>query len=146
MIAHTWVRCLFVRHTILLTNPGNVIGSLESWLLLRSLRTLHLRVSRQSETATQLVAWFASLQAIPEGQKSEDGVPGGLITKVWHSSLQTKESGGFDASKQMEGGFNATFSIQVSLPYTRSCMVALNVTPQTCSFLLLSLLPGFRTF
>ena len=34
-------------------------GSLESWLLLRSLRTLHLRVSRQSENATELVSWLA---------------------------------------------------------------------------------------
>jgi len=32
------------------------MGNLESWLLLRSLRTLHLRVPRQSETATGLAS------------------------------------------------------------------------------------------
>ena len=35
------------------------MGSLESWLLLRSLRTLHLRVPRQSENATALAGWLS---------------------------------------------------------------------------------------
>ena len=35
-----------------------MMGSLESWLLLRSLRTLHLRVPRQSENATELAHWL----------------------------------------------------------------------------------------
>ena len=34
---------------------GSVMGSLEGWLGLRSLRTLELRVKRQSRTAEQLV-------------------------------------------------------------------------------------------
>ena len=34
------------------------MGSLEAWLLLRSLRTLHLRVPKQSETATKLAQWL----------------------------------------------------------------------------------------
>ena len=38
---------------------GNVMGSFESWLLLRSLRTLHLRIPRQSENATHLAQWLA---------------------------------------------------------------------------------------
>ena len=32
--------------------------SVEVWLLLRSLRTLHLRVQRQSATATLLAEWL----------------------------------------------------------------------------------------
>lgn len=36
-----------------------MMGSLESWLLLRSLRTLHLRVPRQSENATELARWLS---------------------------------------------------------------------------------------
>ncbi len=35
-----------------------MMGSLESWLLLRSLRTLHLRVPRQSDNATELARWL----------------------------------------------------------------------------------------
>lgn len=38
---------------------GNMMGSLESWLLLRSLRTLHLRVARQSQNATELARWLS---------------------------------------------------------------------------------------
>ena len=45
-----------------------MMGSLESWLLLRSMRTLHLRVPRQSQTATALVAWLHELTGIPKGK------------------------------------------------------------------------------
>ena len=43
---------------------GNMMGSLESWLLLRSLRTLHLRVPRQSENATGLAQWLAKAAGV----------------------------------------------------------------------------------
>ncbi|RDX43374.1 cystathionine gamma-synthase [Lentinus brumalis] len=41
------------------TYSGSMMGSLEAWLLLRSLRTLHLRVPRQSENATGLAQWLS---------------------------------------------------------------------------------------
>ncbi|KJA29961.1 hypothetical protein HYPSUDRAFT_32000 [Hypholoma sublateritium FD-334 SS-4] len=94
---------------------GNMMGSLESWLLLRSLRTLHLRVPRQSASATVLAQWLNSIAQTPVG-KTYDGVPGGILTKVWHSSLQGIDKYGFDPSKQMQGGWNATFSILLSKP------------------------------
>ncbi|KAK7470754.1 hypothetical protein VKT23_002173 [Stygiomarasmius scandens] len=97
------------------TYMGNTMGSLEAWLLLRSLRTLHLRVTRQSETATALAKWLKEVVSTPEGQ-SFDGVPGGLIQTVWHSSLQETDERGFCPSKQMTGGWNATFSILMSNP------------------------------
>ena len=111
---------------------GNVMGSLESWLLLRSLRTLHLRIPRQSENATRLAQWLAkaadvSVHALiaysgssinvcrcTQG-KAHDGIPAGAILKVWHSSLQGNDARGFDPETQLEGGWNATFSILVSL-------------------------------
>lgn len=34
------------------------MGSLEAWLLLRSLGTLHLRVPHQSKTAAELAHWL----------------------------------------------------------------------------------------
>ena len=43
---------------------GNVMGSFESWLLLRSLRTLHLRIPRQSENATYLAQWLAKAAGV----------------------------------------------------------------------------------
>ena len=89
-----------------------MMGSLESWLLLRSLRTLHLRVPRQSASATVLALWLDSIAKTPVG-KTYDGVPGGVLKQVWHSSLQGVDSRGFDPKKQMQGGWNATFSILV---------------------------------
>ncbi|KAI0731719.1 cystathionine gamma-synthase [Fomitopsis betulina] len=91
---------------------GNMMGSLESWLLLRSLRSLHLRVPRQSENATALASWLNQAA----GGKPLDGIPAGVVEKVWHSSLQGKDSRGFDPSVQMEGGWNATFSILLRSP------------------------------
>ncbi|KII94743.1 hypothetical protein PLICRDRAFT_148897 [Plicaturopsis crispa FD-325 SS-3] len=106
------------------TYTGNMMGALESWLLLRSLRTLHLRVPRQSATATALALWLSAAASTPAGQ-SYDGIPGGVIEKVWHSSLQKKDARGFEPSAQMEGGFNPTFAILIVkaeyaavLPYT----------------------------
>ena len=37
---------------------GSQPGAMETWLLLRSLRTLHLRVARQSATAAALAEWL----------------------------------------------------------------------------------------
>jgi cystathionine beta-lyase/cystathionine gamma-synthase len=89
-----------------------MMGSLESWLMLRSLKTLHLRVPRQSETATALAQWLYQISVTPSG-KQYDGVPGGIVNQVWHSALQKVDERGFDPKTQMEGGFNATFSFLV---------------------------------
>ncbi|PSS37311.1 hypothetical protein PHLCEN_2v788 [Hermanssonia centrifuga] len=86
---------------------GNMMGSLESWLLLRSLRTLHLRVPRQSENATALAQWLSKAS----GGKAFDGIPAGVVDIVWHASLQGKDARGWEPSAQMEGGWNPTFAI-----------------------------------
>ena len=49
---------------------GAVMGALETWLTLRSLRTLGLRVERQSASAAQLAAWLST-----------------RVPKTWHPSL-----------------------------------------------------------
>lgn len=85
---------------------------MESWLLLRSLRTFSLRIVNQSKTATALAQWLNALAATPEGQEYE-GVKGGLIAKVWHGSLQDIDDDGFSAAKQHEGGWSPCFSILV---------------------------------
>lgn len=88
---------------------GNTLGSLEAWLLLRSLRTLRLRVTRQSQTATLLAQWLHQVSKIPEG-KTFDGALGGVVKRVHHASLQTATKE-FDPKEQMEGGWPATFAI-----------------------------------
>ncbi|KAJ3741242.1 Cys/Met metabolism PLP-dependent enzyme-domain-containing protein [Lentinula detonsa] len=97
------------------TYMGTVMGSLESWLLLRSLRTFHLRIVRQSATATALVQWLKTV-ALTSKDDSFEGVPGGVLAKVFHSSLQEVDSRGFHPSQQMQGGWSATFSILLSTP------------------------------
>ncbi|GJJ07204.1 hypothetical protein Clacol_001404 [Clathrus columnatus] len=93
------------------TYVGNIMGSLEAWLLLRSLRTFHLRIPRQSQTATALAAWFNTLKAIPKGE-TLDGIPGGIVVDVKHASLQDKSS--FNPATQLTGGYGATFAVLLS--------------------------------
>jgi cystathionine gamma-synthase len=72
-------------------------------------------VKKQSENATIVVQWLSEAAATPKGQ-TFDGVPGGVVDKVLHSSLQGKDSHGWEPSQQLEGGWNATFSILVRFP------------------------------
>ncbi|GAA5983266.1 hypothetical protein JCM11641_002242 [Rhodosporidiobolus odoratus] len=63
------------------TYTGSNIGSLDAWLLLRSLRTLTLRIER-----------------------SELDGPSGLIEKVWHTVLQEDANELLGEGKQMTAG------------------------------------------
>ncbi|KAL9945300.1 hypothetical protein ACHAQF_005469 [Verticillium nonalfalfae] len=84
---------------------GSVMGSLEGWLGLRSLRTLELRVLRQSQSAEQLVAWL-------DAEARRDGSPASrLVLRVSHASLQP-EARDPDSwlRKQMPGGFGPVFA------------------------------------
>lgn len=85
---------------------GAVMGSLEGWLGLRSLRTLELRVARQSAMATALVAWLVRRLG-----DAETAV-GALVERVQHASLQPEaaDAGGW-LRRQMPGGFGAVFAM-----------------------------------
>jgi cystathionine beta-lyase/cystathionine gamma-synthase len=67
---------------------------MESWLLLRSLRTLHLRVPVQSSSATKLVAHIVSQNY-------------NIVRKVTHASLQSDAY----VKKQLSGGYPPCFSL-----------------------------------
>lgn len=80
-------------------------------------RNLHAGLALQLGCVFHAVsAWYASLifgfLNLIQG-KAHDGIPAGVIDIVWHSSLQGKDSRGWEPSEQMEGGWNATFSILV---------------------------------
>ncbi|KAJ1962647.1 hypothetical protein GGI12_002522 [Dipsacomyces acuminosporus] len=90
-------------------------GSLETWLLLRSLRTLTVRVKQQSQTATRLVALLEThrRQAIATPCHTPSALElslGRFITHVHHASIQpcSKE---FDIAQQHPEGFGAVFSM-----------------------------------
>lgn len=86
---------------------GGVMGSLEGWLGVRSLRTLELRVTRQSESAQALVDFLAAEKKEKEGSLAAD-----LIFKIQHASQQPEAK---DANswlrRQMPNGFGPVFSI-----------------------------------
>lgn len=86
---------------------GSVMGSLEGWLGLRSLRTLELRVRRQSETATRIVAWLAGELAAGSGSPVT-----AAIESIQHASLQP-EAAAEDSwlRRQMPGGYGPVFSL-----------------------------------
>lgn len=103
------------------TYLGNVMGSLEGWLGVRSIRTLEVRVQRQSYNAEKLVAWLhAALN--PDKASSVDDVTSSsgntkiireVITKVEHASLQEEDLKEGWLQKQMPNGFGPVFSIWV---------------------------------
>jgi cystathionine beta-lyase/cystathionine gamma-synthase len=66
---------------------------MESWLLLRSLRTLHLRVPVQSSNATKLVDHIVDRPNI--------------IRRMLHASLQAEKF----VKEQLSGGFPPCFSV-----------------------------------
>ncbi|KAI9034550.1 Cys/Met metabolism PLP-dependent enzyme-domain-containing protein [Hyaloraphidium curvatum] len=68
---------------------GWVMGSLESWLLLRSLRTLEVRVTKQSRSAHEVVQWLHA--------RGEDCLR--IVHRVWHTSVPGNP--GFDAAARI---------------------------------------------
>ncbi|OAV92929.1 hypothetical protein PTTG_02710 [Puccinia triticina 1-1 BBBD Race 1] len=100
------------------THLGMLPGSLESWLLLRSIKTLQLRVIHQSDTATRLAVWLNSLTERDYRSDTDPDETRRLVTRVWHSSFQ--DGGrwvGFDsqtnAPRQMMGGGSPCFSFML---------------------------------
>jgi cystathionine gamma-synthase len=73
---------------------GNVLGVLETWLTLRSMRTLSIRVQRQSESATRLAGWLKA-----------------HVPKVWHPSLPGHP--GFEIAKEQMRGPGGVLSIEL---------------------------------
>ncbi|KAJ5224999.1 hypothetical protein N7468_006224 [Penicillium chermesinum] len=89
---------------------GSVMGNMESWLAVRSMRTLEIRVQRQSDSAARLASWLhAALTAPSPAQGSDEAAVQGVVGEVLHASLQQVE--GDWLKKQMPNGFGPVFSI-----------------------------------
>jgi cystathionine gamma-synthase len=91
---------------------GSMIGSLEGWLGVRSVRTLEVRVERQSESATKLALWIHGLLT-GEAQTPEDGkaVKDTVLT-VHHASVQRLDpKTGEWIAKQMPNGNGPVFAL-----------------------------------
>jgi len=100
-----WQRVRAVRAQI-----GGTLGSFESWLLVRGLRTLYLRVRAASSTALQIAEHF-------------DGHP--LVTEVLYPGLATSH-GHEVAKRQMADGFGGMLSIRTAGGEAAAIAVAAN--------------------
>ena len=98
---------------------GSVMGGLESWLGVRSVRTLELRVIRQSENARRLVdALDGALTGHTVGtglSQSDVEAVKAVLKEVHHASLQTADYKTW-LRKQMPNGFGPVFSIVMKSP------------------------------
>ena len=88
-----WERVTAVRKDI-----GAILGPFEAWLLLRGMRTLHLRVERASRSAQAIAERFA-------------GDP--RVAAVLYPGLPS-HPGHAVAARQMRGGFGGMLSIRVA--------------------------------
>ncbi|KAL3230437.1 putative trans-sulfuration enzyme [Nakaseomyces bracarensis] len=86
-------------------NLGTMIGNLESYLLLRSLRTYEMRIMKQSDNTAQIVKYL---------HENRDRYPH-VLTKIYHSSLQKDDF----VKSQLVGGDNPVFSF--CLKSTEQC-------------------------
>ncbi|KAI8826713.1 cystathionine beta-lyase [Fimicolochytrium jonesii] len=123
-----WAKELLTERTIL----GSIMGSMEQWLCLRSLKTLELRVARQSESAEKLVRWLYTCLSddnklptasgtAPTANKPtqrEIDIVRRVVKTVHHSSLQ----GVLDPSTtkwlpaQMPNGYSPVFGLSLKTP------------------------------
>ncbi|KAJ9105567.1 hypothetical protein QFC19_003549 [Naganishia cerealis] len=101
-------------------NLGSVMGNMESWLCVRSLRTLELRVKQASRTATMIVAWLAALLE-PTNTSAEAVIAKQCIAKIHHSTLQAKEEEHAYLATQMPNGHGPVFALTLTTPeYARA--------------------------
>ncbi|CAG8243302.1 unnamed protein product [Penicillium olsonii] len=96
-----WAETLHAERRVL----GNVMGSFEGWLGMRSVRTMHLRVLRQADTARKLVHWLNQQLQDPQTVISK------FLGTVKHASLQHEDLHDGWLQKQMPGGFGPVFSV-----------------------------------
>ena len=88
---------------------GSVMGSLEGWLGLRSLRTLGLRVKAQSENTGKLVCWLNDCLNGKDHSQDKGEAVRGVLERVQHASLQRDDMDWL--RKQMPNGFGPVFAL-----------------------------------
>lgn len=85
---------------------GSIPGGLESWLGLRSVRTLDIRTRQQSQTATALVTWLEEMRT-----SNRENPISRLVLNITHPSLQKYDLDWI--KKQMPGGFGSIFGMRI---------------------------------
>ena len=85
-------------------NDGAIPGTLESWLTLRGIRTLPLRVSRQSETAQEVAEFLVH-----------------RVPTVWYPGLETHPR--HDVAVRQMSGYGGVVSFEVDDPARAAAIV-----------------------
>jgi cystathionine beta-lyase/cystathionine gamma-synthase len=87
---------------------GHVMGNLESWLGVRSLRTLEVRVQRASQNSARLISWLNDALTAPSpAPGSDEEIVQRVLVNIYHASLQDEEW----LKRQMPNGFGPVFAI-----------------------------------
>ncbi|TVY30455.1 putative trans-sulfuration enzyme [Lachnellula hyalina] len=89
---------------------GNVMGNMEGWLGIRSVRTLEVRVEKQAFSVGKLVGWLNSALT-SKAEDAESKVVQAVLAKIEHASLQEADIKDGWLLKQMPKGFGPVFSI-----------------------------------
>jgi len=89
---------------------GSMVGNLEGWLGVRSLRTLEIRVKTQSRNAENLVRWLHHCVS-STADDEESRLVGKCVTKVRHASIQALDPSNEWLKKQMPNGFGPVFTL-----------------------------------
>lgn len=81
---------------IIQMSTGAILSPMDSWLLLRSLKTLHIRVQREEENAIKIVEYLKECKN---------------VEKVYYVGLKTHK--GYDINKRQSRGFGSMISFRV---------------------------------
>lgn len=90
---------------------GSMMGNMEGWLGVRSVRTLELRVMRQVQSAQKLIDWLVS------EMDNKHGLVASMVAEVRHASQQpeAKQEGSW-LRRQMPNGYGPVFSLIMKDP------------------------------
>ena len=77
-------------------STGAVLAPFDSWLILRGIKTLHIRMKRQEENALEIAKWLKEHKS---------------IDKVYYIGLPEHE--GYEISRKQSSGFGAMISFTV---------------------------------
>jgi cystathionine beta-lyase/cystathionine gamma-synthase len=82
---------------------------MEGWLGVRSVRTLEVRVERQSGNAEKIVAWLDGLLR-GEGKDEHVKLVQSMVSGIKHASLQKEDVKGW-LGEQMPNGYGPVFAL-----------------------------------
>jgi cystathionine gamma-synthase len=77
-------------------STGATLGAFEAWLILRGIKTLHIRLDKSQENAIEVASWLINQEEISE---------------VYYVGL--KEHEGYEINKSQSTGFGTTLSFRV---------------------------------